>query len=87
MMNATEKESNQHCGQDFKHMLLMAGCCLAPIVGILLLQQRGYDESGNYLLLLLCPLMHLFMMRSVNHKNECVVKAYSYVKNDTFNKI
>ncbi len=53
-----------------KHMLMMLVCCLAPWGLVLLLKQNGYNGVSNYLILLLCPLMHLFMMRGLGHKQH-----------------
>lgn len=68
----TQAESNAGAGQDkgthcsgTKHMLLMMLCCLAPIGGLLLLRTIGYEGAANYLMFLLCPLMHLFMMKGM----------------------
>lgn len=46
-------------------MLLMMLCCLVPTGGVLALTAIGYESTANYLMLLLCPLMHLFMMRGM----------------------
>jgi len=71
MRSETGQETHQHCGDSIKHVLMMVACCLIPVIGILFLRQQGYEGTGNYLLFLLCPLMHLFMMRGVhNRKNE-----------------
>ncbi|MDW7732667.1 MAG: DUF2933 domain-containing protein [Methanolobus sp.] len=50
-----------------KHMLLMVLCCAIPLVGIALLAFLGV--SNNYLaygMILLCPLLHFFMMRDMH---------------------
>lgn len=51
------------------HLLMMAICCLVPLVlfvGIL-----SFFKAGNYywiwLIILLCPLTHIFMMRGQKH--------------------
>ena len=74
----TEREcSKGHTG--FKHLGMMAVCCLIPLAAALLLKQLGYSGIANYLILFLCPIMHLFMMRGmfmnqaeaqVNSKNQ-----------------
>ena len=53
-----------------KHMLMMAVCCLVPLAGVLALSQLGYGTAASFLMFLLCPLMHLFMMRSHGNKKE-----------------
>lgn len=68
---AGKKTDQAHnCGGGIKHTLLMLGCCLAPLGLVLLLQQNGNTGAAGYLLLLLCPLMHLFMMRGMRHKEN-----------------
>ena len=63
--------SQQHgCGGGLKHMLLMLVCCLAPIGAIFLLNLSGYEGAASYLVFLLCPLMHLFMMKGMIHKKQ-----------------
>lgn len=52
------------------HMLMMAVCCLVPLAGALVLSQLGYGNAASFLMLLLCPLMHLFMMRGHGSKKE-----------------
>jgi hypothetical protein len=50
-----------------KHTLIMVLCCLIPIAILGVLWAVGI--SGSYLLLgvvLLCPLMHIFMMRGMH---------------------
>jgi len=49
-------------------MLMMLACCLAPIGTVLLLKLSGYEGAASYLVFLLCPLMHLFMMRAMGKK-------------------
>ena len=60
----------QSCGRGLKHMLMMLVCCLAPIGAVLLLNLSGYEGSGSFLVFLLCPLMHLFMMRGMGKKQQ-----------------
>lgn len=67
--NSTSQGQHQ-CGSGIKHMLLMIVCCLAPLGGALLLRQFGYEGVASYLVLLLCPIMHFFMMRDMGHKKQ-----------------
>lgn len=55
------------------HWLLMALCCLAPIliVFIVLPLFRGNNGSWIWLIILLCPLSHIFMMRGHGHDENC----------------
>lgn len=49
------------------HLLAMVLCCTIPIVGILALSAAGVLGSWAYfLMILLCPLGHIFMMRGMH---------------------
>lgn len=61
------RSQHNHCGGGAKHMLLMILCCLTPIGLFWVLNQTGYSGNLSYLMLFLCPLMHLFMMRGMKH--------------------
>jgi len=50
-----------------KHTLIMVLCCLIPLVTLGVLWAIGI--SGSYLIfgvILLCPLLHIFMMRGMH---------------------
>lgn len=52
-----------------KHALIMVLCCLIPLVILGVLWAIGI--SGGYLILgvmLLCPLLHIFMMRGIHKR-------------------
>jgi hypothetical protein len=52
------------------HFLAMIICCAIPLVAILALSYLGFLGSwGYYALILLCPLMHIVMMRGM-HKSR-----------------
>jgi len=52
------------------HFLAMALCCAIPIIGILALSASGVLGSWAYfLVILLCPLGHIFMMRGMHSAN------------------
>lgn len=52
------------------HFLAMVLCCAVPIGGIMLLSYLNLIGSwGYYLVFLLCPLMHIVMMRGM-HKPQ-----------------
>ena len=53
----------KRCG--VKHLGMMLICCLVPLVVALTLKMFGYAGVASYLVLLLCPLMHLFMMKDM----------------------
>jgi cytochrome b561 len=49
------------------HFLAMVLCCAIPIIGILALSASGILGSWAYFLVfLLCPLGHIFMMRGMH---------------------
>ena len=56
------------------HFLAMIICCAVPLVAILALSYLGLLGSwGYYALILLCPLMHIVMMRGMHkshHKDD-----------------
>lgn len=56
------------------HGLLMVACCIVPMLAfIVLLPLVKANASGfnwTWLLFLLCPLMHLLMMRGMG-ENKC----------------
>ncbi len=61
---------NHSNGDVMKRMLLMLACCVIPIVGILAIGVFGIsigplDGLLRTAIALLCPLMMLFMMRSM----------------------
>ncbi len=54
-----------------KHTLIMALCCLIPLAILGILWVAGV--SGSYLILgvlLLCPLLHIVMMRGMHKSGE-----------------
>jgi len=58
-----------------KHPLGMALCCLVPILLILGLSLSGKSGGwGYYLIFLLCPLMHIFMMPHHGHGDRGTAK-------------
>jgi len=48
-----------------KHLLLMALCCLAPLALIIGFSAffRGGSSSWVWLIILLCPVLHFWMMK------------------------
>ena len=60
---------NEHSST--RHLLVMLIGCLAMFAGLALL--AIYSPSNSYLafgLVLLCPLMHLWMMRNPHHRSS-----------------
>ena len=53
------------------HLMAMILCCAIPIGGVLLLSYMNVIGSwGYYLIFLLCPLMHIFMMRGMHGHHD-----------------
>lgn len=52
-----------------KHFWIMLACCLVPLVGLAAVWFWGVPLStvGIAVLLLVCPLSHLFLMRGMGH--------------------
>ena len=54
-----------------KHALLMLTCCLIPLAPIVALPATGLSLDGIalFLLFLLCPLVHILVMRWMGHNH------------------
>ncbi|MFC1863213.1 DUF2933 domain-containing protein [Thermodesulfobacteriota bacterium] len=53
------------------HSIAMILCCAIPLISITILSKTGTLGSwGYYSLLLLCPLLHVFMMRGHIHHTK-----------------
>lgn len=73
-----EKNNSRHSGHGgIKHMLMMLACCLVPLALVLILKQSGYNGAAGYLILLVCPLLHLFMMRGMFRKKKTIDEKQS----------
>ncbi|NLI93294.1 MAG: DUF2933 domain-containing protein [Peptococcaceae bacterium] len=57
------------------HGLLMMACCIVPMIAVLaFLPQIRSTASGlnwTWLFILLCPLMHIFMMKGMMGEKSC----------------
>jgi len=55
------------------YFFAMVLCCAIPLVGIMALSSLGVLGSwGYYVLLLFCPLGHIFMMRGMHSHSQKV---------------
>ena len=63
------------------HLLLMLACCLIPLAGItaILLFQVPTSSVLYVGLLLLCPLLHVLMMRGMGHEHDAARQETSHV--------
>ena len=52
-----------------KHKILMIVCCLVPIIIAGALYYLGFKTYALLAIMLLCPILHYFMMRDM-HKNN-----------------
>ena len=52
-----------------KHALLMLACCLVPLAILGVVLTSGVNLGGYlpFAIMLLCPLMHILMMRGMGH--------------------
>ncbi len=52
-----------------KHVVIMLLCCLIPLAGFFMVSAFNVPLSGlgTLALVLMCPLMHLLMMRGMSH--------------------
>lgn len=75
--NDSEQSNTEKCEKHRKnhkfHMLIMILCCTIPILLFIFLPIIGiYNDSFlsilSYLMILLCPLAHIFMMKELFKK-------------------
>lgn len=55
------------------HLFLMILCCLIPVIFIVVIFPlfRGSAGGWIWLIMLLCPLSHIFMMKGLVHDDAC----------------
>ena len=58
-----------HQSVSAKHLLIMLACCLIPLglLGAVLFLNVDLGSFGLVAIMLLCPLLHVFMMRGMGH--------------------
>ena len=60
-----------HKGTGSHHTLMMVLCCLIPIVILGILWIAGVSQNIlSFGILLLCPIMHLVMMKNMKHGTQ-----------------
>ncbi|HMM21500.1 MAG TPA: DUF2933 domain-containing protein [Selenomonadales bacterium] len=71
--DSNEKKEGCHqskSGHGMKHGLMMVLCCLVPLGLAFGLKAMGYGTVASYLAFLMCPLMHIFMMRGMHKRKD-----------------
>lgn len=68
--NSNEEQCNHNAKSHKFHMLIMLLCCALPILLIGLLPTLGIGggnvgKLASYLMIILCPLSHIFMMKGM----------------------
>jgi uncharacterized membrane protein len=55
-----------------KHLLLMLACCLVPLTGLTVIYAFGVPANSviYFGMILVCPLMHLVLMRGMMRHNR-----------------
>ncbi len=58
---------HDHGGSGVKHMLIMIVCCVIPLALLLavFVFKVNLGTLGLFAVMLLCPLLHIFMMRGM----------------------
>jgi hypothetical protein len=55
----------------YRHTLMMALCCLIPLVLLGILWIAGVSQNIlSFGIILLCPVMHLLMMKNMKHGTQ-----------------
>lgn len=65
------KGARMKLSESAKHTLVMVLGCLIPLVALGILWLAGVSQNIlSFGIILLCPIMHLIMMRNVKHQNN-----------------
>jgi hypothetical protein len=64
-----QMEPQKEAKQASKHTLIMVLCCLVPMLLVVLFIRAGIGGALSFLVILLCPLMHIFLMRGMHGKH------------------
>ena len=71
MENENTPDLNKGTGTAGRHTLIMALCCLVPLWLLGILWVAGVSQNIlSFGILLLCPVMHLVMMRNMKHDTQ-----------------
>jgi hypothetical protein len=79
-------EQRKETQQGSKRTLFMILCCLVPMLLVVLLFTVGIGGILPFLMILLCPLMHIIMMRGMHgghdhkHSNSHVISTGTSAK-------
>jgi hypothetical protein len=69
------------------HFMAMVLCCAIPIAGIAILSYMNIVGSwGSYAIFLLCPLMHIVMMRGMHKPHQKATVMITHDKTDHENQ-
>ena len=68
-LSQPEEGKLDHQSVSAKHLLIMLACCLIPLglFGAVLFLKVDLGSFGLVAIMLLCPLLHIFMMRGIGH--------------------
>lgn len=77
----SKKKTKQN--QNSKHLLLMVLCCLVPMLLVVLLFSVGIGGILPFLMILICPLMHILLMRGMHDKHDHEHSGHRVISTET----